>query len=405
MVRATNQFTKIAGRSVRLLESLTAQVQTQKEELNETSYYQVYSKAAVAKLPKLTRAGVDYAVSEMEAQGYEFEKREAGTAQKYAMSIQNIVDIYHHRNVPKYRDRYHKAFTFFIGNLKGGVSKTVSTVSLAHGLRTHPHLIYEDLRILVIDLDPQSSATMFLAHTQSVGSVEATAAQAMLQNVTREELLSDFILPSVVQGVDVIPASIEDAFIASQWDILCREHLPGHNIYTVLRENIISKLEQDYDFIFIDSGPHLDAFLSNAIAAADILMTPVPPAQVDFHSTLKYLTRLPELIGMIESTGAEVCLISNIGFMSKLVNKTDHKLCHSLAKEIFGGDMLDVALPRLDGFERCGESFDTVISANPATYIGSAEALKNAKSAAEDFSKAVFDRIEFLRLNRGYYAN
>lgn len=400
-----NQFNKIAGRSVRLLQSLTSQVQTQKEELNETSYYQVYSKAAVAKLPRLTRAGVDYAVSEMESQGYEFEKREAGTAQKYAMSIRNIIDIYHHRNVPKYRDRYKEAFTLFIGNLKGGVSKTVSTVSLAHGLRTHPHLICEDLRILVIDLDPQSSATMFLDHKQSVGSVETTAAQAMLQNVTREELLSDFILPSVVQGVDVIPASIEDAFIASQWEVLCNEYLPGHNIYTVLRENIINKLRQDYDFIFIDSGPHLDAFLSNAIAAVDILMTPVPPAQVDFHSTLKYLTRLPELIGMIESTGAQVNLISNIGFMSKLVNKTDHKLCHSLAKEIFGGDMLDVALPRLDGFERCGESFDTVISANPATYIGSAEALKNAKAAVADFSKAVFDRIEFLRQNRGYYAN
>lgn len=400
-----NQFNKIAGRSVRLLQSLTSQVQTQKEELNETSYYQVYSKAAVAKLPRLTRAGVDYAVSEMESQGYEFEKREAGTAQKYAMSIRNIIDIYHHRNVPKYRDRYKEAFTLFIGNLKGGVSKTVSTVSLAHGLRTHPHLICEDLRILVIDLDPQSSATMFLDHKQSVGSVETTAAQAMLQNVTREELLSDFILPSVVQGVDVIPASIEDAFIASQWEVLCNEYLPGHNIYTVLRENIINKLRQDYDFIFIDSGPHLDAFLSNAIAAVDILMTPVPPAQVDFHSTLKYLTRLPELIGMIESTGVQVNLISNIGFMSKLVNKTDHKLCHSLAKEIFGGDMLDVALPRLDGFERCGESFDTVISANPATYIGSAEALKNAKAAVEDFSKAVFDRIEFLRQNRGYYAN
>ncbi|NIH07100.1 AAA family ATPase [Providencia rettgeri] len=405
MVKINNQFNRIASRSVRLLQSLTEQVQSQKEELNETSYYQVYSKAAVAKLPKLTRASVDYAVNEMESLGYQFEKRQAGSSLKYAMTIQNIIDIYHHRGVPKYRDRYSEAFTFFIGNLKGGVSKTVSTVSLAHALRTHPHLIYEDLRILVIDLDPQSSATMFLNHMQSIGSVEATAAQAMLQDVTREELVNEFILPSVVQGVDVIPASIEDAFIASQWEILCREHLPEHNLYTVLRDNIIEKVKQDYDFIFIDSGPHLDAFLSNAIAAANILMTPVPPAQVDFHSTLKYLTRLPELIELIESTGATVNLISNVGFMSKLSNKTDHKLCHSLAKEIFGGDMLDVALPRLDGFERCGESFDTVVSANPATYIGSTEALKNAKSAAEDFAKAVFDRVEFLRINRGYYAS
>ncbi|EUD04106.1 plasmid partition protein A [Providencia alcalifaciens RIMD 1656011] len=405
MIKQNNQFNKIAGRSIKLLQSLTTQIQSQKEELNETTYYQVFSKAAVAKLPKLTRASVDYAVNEMEALGYEFEKRQAGTSSKYAMTIQNIVDIYHHRGIPKYRDRYSEAFTFFIGNLKGGVSKTVSTVSLAHALRTHPHLIFEDLRILVIDLDPQASATMFLDHMQSIGSVETTAAQAMLQNVTREELLSEFILPSVVQGVDVMPASIEDAFIASQWEILCAEYLPNHNFYTVLRDNIINKIKHDYDFIFIDSGPHLDAFLSNAIAAADILMTPVPPAQVDFHSTLKYLTRLPELIDLILSTGENVKLISNIGFMSKLASKTDHKLCHSLAKEIFGGDMLDVALPRLDGFERCGESFDTVISANPATYIGSAEALKNAKSAAEDFAKAVFDRVEFLRINRGYYAS
>lgn len=46
---------------------------------------------------------------------------------------------------------------------------------------------------------------MFLSHENSVGLVENTAAQAMLQNVSREELLSDFIVPSIIHGVDVIP--------------------------------------------------------------------------------------------------------------------------------------------------------------------------------------------------------
>lgn len=395
----SNQLSKVAQRSGKMLLALTEQIQTQKEELKENEYYQVYAKAALAKLPKLTRANVDYAVNEMEASGYIFDKRPAGSSTKYAMSIENIIDIYHHRGVPKYRDRYSSAFTIFVGSLKGGVTKTVSTVSLAHALRTHPHLLYEDLRILVIDLDPQSSATMFLNHARAVGIVEETAAQAMLQNVTREELLNEFIASSVVHNVDVLPASIDDAFIASSWESLCCEHLPEQNVHAVLQENIIDKIKNDYDFIFIDSGPHLDAFLKNAIAAADLLMTPIPPAQVDFHSTLKYLTRLPELIEIINESGHVCHLHGNIGFMSKLSNKSDHKLCHSLAKEIFGGDMLDVALPRLDGFERCGESFDTVISANPATYVGSSEALKNARNAAEDFAKAVFDRIEFIRTN------
>ncbi|WP_263452916.1 ParA family protein [Escherichia coli] len=52
----------------------------------------------------------------------------------------------------------------FVANLKGGVSKIVTTVTLAHALRVHPDLLRHDLRILVIDLDPQASSTMFLDH-------------------------------------------------------------------------------------------------------------------------------------------------------------------------------------------------------------------------------------------------
>ncbi|GAD32601.1 AAA family ATPase [Photobacterium leiognathi] len=390
---------RVAERSAQLLNSLTEQIQAQKKEFDLDRFYQVYSKAGLTKLPLLSKAIVDKAVSEMESNGYQFSKRKAGSSEKYAITIENIVDIYHHRGIPKYRDKHDTAFSIFVGNLKGGVSKTVSTVSLAHALRIHPALIKEDLRILVIDLDPQASATMFLNHTYAVGSVDTTSAQAILQNVSREELLSEFVVNSGVPGVDVIPASIEDAFIASNWDELCSEHLPDQNPYHLLRTNIIDKLEKDYDFIFIDSGPHLDAFLINALASADLLMTPIPPAQVDFHSTLKYLNRLPELLELIEESGIESRLLANIGFMSKLANKADHKLCHSLAKEVFGGDMLDAMVPRLDAFERCGESFDTVITANPSSYIGSSEALKNARYATEDFARAVFDRIEFIRHN------
>ena len=223
----SHQTEKIAQRAGKMLTSLTEHIQAQKEEMRENEYFQVYAKAALAKLPKLTRANVDYAVSEMEESGYAFDKRAAGSSTKYAMTIQNIVDIYQHRGVPKYRDRHAEALTVFVGNLKGGVSKTVSTVSLAHAMRAHPHLLFEDLRILVIDLDPQSSATMFLNHTRAVGIVETTSAQAMLQNVSREELLEEFIVSSVVPGVDVLPASIDDAFIASGWEGLCSEHLPN----------------------------------------------------------------------------------------------------------------------------------------------------------------------------------
>ena len=63
----------------------------------------------------------------------------------------------------------------------------------------------------------------------------------------------------------------------------------------------------------------------------------------------------------------------------------------------FTSYILDATLPRLDGFERCGESFDTIVSADPSSYPGSAEALKKAKREAERFTQAVFKRIEFIR--------
>ena len=404
MYHSIEQTRKVAARSAKTLQLLSAEINKQKMEHNADTFYLTYARNALSTLPKLSRKTVETAMQEMETAGYIFTKKQSGSTLKYVLTTENIIDIYHHRGEQRYRDRYQEALVVFVSSLKGGVSKTVTTATLAHALRVHPQLIIEDLRILCIDMDPQASATMFLNHNKSIGVVDATSAQAMLLNVSREELLNDFIVPSIVPGVDVMPASLEDGFIASEWKTLCAEHLPDQNIYTVLRNNIIDKLSADYDLIFIDCGPHLDDFLLNSIAAADVLMTPITPPQVDFHSTLKYLTRLPELLQKIEDSGAEIRFKANIGFMSKVVSRRtkdqdEDKQSHSWARQIFGGGMLDAMLPRLDGFERSGESFDTVITANPATYDGSVEALRNARAAAESFAKAVFDRIEYIRTN------
>lgn len=387
----------MAQRANSMLHGLSNHIEQQRMEFNQTGFYQTFSRNAVAKMPMLNKQAVTSAINDMEASGYCFSKKQTGSTSQYALNLQNIIDIYEHRNVPKYRDRYKGPFVIFVVNLKGGVSKTVSTVTLAHGMRAHPSMLHNDLRVLVIDLDPQASSTMFLSHTNSVGSVLETAAQAMLNDLNAQQLREQFIKPTIMPGVDVIPASIDDGFVASDWEDLIAEHLPGVFPSEVLRRNVIDRLAGDYDFIFLDTGPHLDAFMLNALAASDVLMTPTPPAQVDFHSTMKYLTRLPEMLERIEAEGIEPRLKGNIGFMSKMTTKHDHLISQSYAREVFTRSMLDAGLPRLDGFERCGESFDTVITANPASYPGSADALRKAKHEAEQFSRAVFDRIEYIR--------
>lgn len=388
-----------ARRANAMLRSMSDDIIVRRNEFGLDQYYQTFTRNSVANLPKLSRRAVELAIDEMEEKGHVFGKKDAGNAKHYALTIQDVVDIYAHRKVPKYRDLHagEGPFVVFVVNLKGGVSKTVSTVTLAHGLRVHQDLLQHDLRILVIDLDPQASSTMFLNHANSIGSIMETAAQAMLNDLDAEQLKDDIIKPTIIPGVDVIPASIDDGFIASQWNDLVKQHLPDMLPSDVLRQTIINRIGQNYDFIFIDTGPHLDAFMLNALAASDLLLTPTPPAQVDFHSTLKYLTRLPEMIEQLEEEGIMPQIKGNIGFMSKMTSKRDHEMTHGLARDVFTSHILDATLPRLDGFERCGESFDTIVSADPSSYPGSSEALKNAKREAERFTQAVFKRIEFIR--------
>lgn len=90
------------------------------------------------------------------------------------------------------------------------------------------------------------------------------------------------------------------------------------------------------------------------------------------------------MLERLEEEGVEPRLSASIGFMSKMTGKRDHETSHSLAREVYASNILDASLPRLDGFERCGESFDTIISANPVSYPGSAEALKKPELKLND---------------------
>lgn len=391
------QIESVASNAVEILDNQSLTNKNLREEFGLESYYKRFSRESLKTLPHLSKAIVVKACEELEDIGYKF-PRQKNNDSLYSLQVEDIVKIYEHRGIPKYRDKYNEAFVIFVSNLKGGVSKSVSTTTLAHALRTSESLIQYDLRILIIDLDPQASSTLFMRQDLSIGNIEYTSSQAMLNDLSRDQILDYFCHKSMVPNVDIMPASILDAFVASDWEKFASENFRDKNSLNLLRENVIEKISGDYDFILLDCGPHLDAFLLNALAAADVLLTPIPPAQVDMHSTMKYLSNLPSLYKRISDSGIDVRTQANIGYMTKIQDsKTDHQIARDIAKEVFGDNLLDTNLARLDGFERSGESFDTVITANPSVYEGSKSALANAKKAAAKFTVSVFSKINTIR--------
>lgn len=99
----------------------------------------------------------------------------------------------------------------------------------------------------------------------------------------------------------------------------------------------------------------------------------------------------------IIDSGAELNVKAHIGFMTKYQDKKRNNIeARRHTKAVFN-TMLNKSLPKLDAFERSGESFDTVITGLPKNYEGSAESLKRAKDAAHDFAESFFEMINELR--------
>ncbi len=76
---------------------------------------------------------------------------------------------------------------------------------------------------------------------------------------------------------------------------------------------------------------------------------------------------MPVLLEQLLESGVEPRYLAYVGYMTKISKKIKAitKKHNVGIKKVFGADFLDVSLPKLDGFERVGESFNTAISANP----------------------------------------
>lgn len=145
--------------------------------------------------------------------------------------------------------------TIAISNYKGGVGKTTSAVNLAS--------IYADAgrRVLLIDLDPQASATDYYglydrAKAEGRSSIELLYGQATV---------ADLAFETGTENLSVIPSTIE---LVDQNELLLREQR---------LKFALDDADDTYDIAIIDCSPVLKRLAFNAyLAAADgIVVIPV----------------------------------------------------------------------------------------------------------------------------------
>ena len=142
-----------------------------------------------------------------------------------------------------------------IANQKGGVGKTTTTVNLGATLAEL------DLRVLVVDLDPQGNASTGL------GLDSRTVDVSMYDVLLHDQPMEDCIEPTSVKGLFVAPSNLDLAGAEI-------ELVPAFSREQRLKRAIDSVVDR-FDYVLIDCPPSLGLLTVNAFAAASEVLVPI----------------------------------------------------------------------------------------------------------------------------------
>lgn len=139
--------------------------------------------------------------------------------------------------------------TIAIINLKGGVGKTTTAISMAHLLKER----YKK-RVLLIDNDPQGNASQFCEKYSAIN--DGCGSGCILQNVRPA------IWKSENTGLDIINANM--TLLEADNELRASADRQDNRMAEYLKT-----LEADYDFCIIDNPPAILMCTINALCAAD----------------------------------------------------------------------------------------------------------------------------------------
>lgn len=208
-----------------------------------------------------------------------------------------------------------------ITNQKGGVGKSTTSIHLAGALSKRGH------DVLLVDVDPQGSATRDLGFKQYYG-----------------DLSIEITLADVLTDIDHLDDIRETIASTDEFDIVRANERMNEGLRTDLHSvnapdkrlsKALAEVEEDYDYVIVDTPPSLDKITVNSAVYTKNLLVPTYPEEMSVGG----LTILSDEVDAIQQLYPE---IGYLGFVANRIEQTKNasKILNGLEEQF--GDVFPI---------------------------------------------------------------
>ncbi len=223
-----------------------------------------------------------------------------------------------------------------VQNFKGGVGKSTVTCHLAQ------YFALKGYRVCVIDCDSQASTTAIFGFNPDIDVNEEEDTLYPFFRHGGPANLRYALRATCWPGIALIPANL--GLYDAEYEFAARMAREPVFLLDRLREGVAT-IADAFDVVLLDPPPALGMLSLSVLRAANALLIPTPPSNIDFASTAHFLRMLDSTLAELAAHGGA----RDYAFVKILATKMDdqksaHQAIKRMMDAVFPQDMLAAVL-------------------------------------------------------------